>query len=92
MIKLTNLLKEIEVGIGGSPRIYVGEPNNEFFKITNFPAIPNKNIELNSQNNLEFKEIINKIKNYTNSMANLKFNFWGIFNFGCFKNFIKQNK
>ena len=73
------LLSEIKVNKPGGPRIYVGEPNKEFFKITNFPAIPNKNIELNSQNNLEFKEIINKIKNYTNSMANLKFNFYGDF-------------
>jgi hypothetical protein len=73
------LLSEIKVNKPGGPRIYVGEPNNEFFKIINFPAIPNKNIELNSQNNLEFKEIINKIKNYINGITNPKFNFYGDF-------------
>jgi hypothetical protein len=67
MIKLSNLLSEIEVRMGGNPRVYIGMNGEELFKIENFPAVPNVNgIPYEEhEENPKFWEIIEKINVYT---------------------------
>jgi len=66
MIKLSNLLSEIEVRPFGITSIYVGEPHKELFKVENFPAIPNiDGIPYEEREEYpKFWEIIEKIQEY----------------------------
>jgi hypothetical protein len=71
MIKLGNLLKEIEVGMGGgNPRVYMGEPEGTLFKVINFPAISNPNgIPYKEEKDVKFWEIIDKIQDNSSFMV-----------------------
>ena len=72
MIKLGNILKEIEVGIGGSPRIYVSRINEDLFKIENFPILQDKRriatpgfTHIKRKTDPQFWEILDKIQEYS---------------------------
>jgi len=77
MIKLSNLLKEIEVGMGGGPRVYIGMNGEELFKIENFPSIPNiDGISYEEREKYpKLWEIIEKINVYTSdrNIQDIKF-------------------
>ena len=58
MIKLTNLLKEITVNKPSAPTVYKPVPENDLYKVKNFPSV-NTNGDILS--NPYIVEILNKI-------------------------------
>jgi hypothetical protein len=72
MIKLSNILKEIEVGMGSSPRIYVSRINKDLFKIENFPILQDKRriatrgfLSARKKLDPQFWRILDKIRDYS---------------------------
>jgi len=84
----TNTLKEIEVGMGGGPRVYANESRKDLFKIENFPVLQDKErIKVPGFTNVkrkvdpQFWKIIDKIQDYSpkNKRPNPDISFSGDF-------------